>query len=799
MRKIVLYAVAVVSLAVLPSPLAAVNTITHTATYDYSHMTLGTDTLGGVAYATIHYDDMYNGGNPGMPSLPIDYIRFSVPWNATNFTVSATTGNSQIANLGPNVVYPCQPPRLMNDTTPVVITLPDSSTYFSNSYYPSRRVWVVDEGYLAGENHIVTVAVMPISCQHRKIGNNMLNRLRNAQTVQLTLSYELSDSLAMYPIIRRDTMLRQEGFALTQSMVVNPSNVATFAPTDVMMDSLIIVSPGDRGGEITPPIIHDDTISINGGDVILWRDYYPYLIVTTSDLKHTIRRLTALKRQKGFKVMVVTIDEILSDPYANQGDRILQSNGTYAVPYTDDAGKLRQYLRYCYKYHGTQYVLLAGNDLPFRIKDGIPTDWYYSDLNCDFSKDCFDSQRDSCDFYAELNIGRLFAKTPKQIDNYTDKLLNYELNPGHGDYAFLRKAIVTQGRELEVFNNFHYLVTNRLPNVFPYVRLLKEQEDQNFPTGKNIIDSINYNKYGFICSLNHGSPYGINVYGFGCDSGVARHFIWAIDSIRNAVDSETNNGLNNLHNNNYPMIYYSISCQTMPFGYNGATSFGESFTMGKGYGGPVFIGYTTGINNGSAFESLRSLLSYIPAMKYNLGKAYSYSKKGHDGLYLHRCKDEALSQNYLGDPSIEMWSDIPQVYSNVTVTRSDSTITLSGIDSDSTTVVVLSNSSLPITRMSLSSPLKLKVSPNSSIMLYKHNYIPYIAPLLLQKVTLGKSQYVIASDVTAGNLIDTNRTNGDVIVKNGVEYEIEASGTVTLQDGFTVEKGATFAVYPSSF
>ena len=28
---------------------------------------------------------------------------------------------------------------------------------------------------------------------------------------------------------------------------------------------------------------------------------------------------------------------------------------------------------------------------------------------------------------------------------------------------------------------------------------------------------------------------------------------------------------------------------------------------------------------------------------------------------------------------------------------------------------------------------------------------------------------------------------------------LEASGTVTLQDGFNVEKGATFAVYPSSF
>ena len=84
-------------------------------------------------------------------------------------------------------------------------------------------------------------------------------------------------------------------------------------------------------------------------------------------------------------------------------------------------------------------------------------------------------------------------------------------------------------------------------------------------------------------------------------------------------------------------------------------------------------------------------------------------------------------------------------------------------------------------------------------MIYKHDMIPYIAPLLLQNTTLKNSQYVIASDVVAGNSIDSKRMNGDVTVKDGVEYEIEASGTVTLQDGFIVEKGATFAVYPSCY
>lgn len=59
---------------------------------------------------------------------------------------------------------------------------------------------------------------------------------------------------------------------------------------------------------------------------------------------------------------------------------------------------------------------------------------------------------------------------------------------------------------------------------------------------------------------------------------------------------------------------------------------------------------------------------------------------------------------------------------------------------------------------------------------------------------MSKDKYILKC-----NAIDSGRTQGDVTIKSGVEYEIEAYGTVTLQDGFKVEKGATFAVYPSCF
>ena len=155
--------------------------------------------------------------------------------------------------------------------------------------------------------------------------------------------------------------------------------------------------------------------------------------------------------------------------------------------------------------------------------------------------------------------------------------------------------------------------------------------------------------------------------------------------------------------------------------------------------------------------------------------------------------------NLLGDPEFEIWTDTPQEFTNIQVTRSDNRITVLGDNINSATVACYSNDgnwrkTNPLTRVSFTG-----ISPNSTVMVYRHNFIPYIAPLLLQNVDLRVPQYVIASDVIAGNAIDSNRTPGDVTVKNGIEYEIEASGTVTLQDGFKVEKGATFAVYPSCF
>ena len=801
MRKILKTITIVASLLLLPQSTTAVNTIIYTANYDYAGFTLGSDTLGGVTYRTVNYPGLYNGGEPGAPSLPIDYIRFSVPYNATNFGVNAVLKNNLIQDIGNKMVYPCQQSRMMDDTTDWAITPPDSSIYYSNAYYPSRNAWVVDEGFLAGENHIVTVAVMPISYLHRTIGAVEVNQLKKAQSVRLTLTYDLSDTLAMYPIIRQDSTLRQEGYSLTRSMVANPQNVEAYAPVEMTVDSLLFINPG-RGGDgtndVIPPMdttgISTDTISHYGGE--LQHEEYPYLIVTTQELAHAVRRIAALKRQKGYSVKVVTMDQVMSDPFAAQGDLVRKSDGSLEVAFDDPAGKLRQFLKKYYRLYGTKYVLLAGTDVPYRIHNGYHAhgDLYYSELNSDWRSGPIDNR-------PELYVGRLLGNNPNQFDNYTDKLLRYEMNPGNGNPSYLIRALYTESVDFIGYLSEMMINLNRF---YPDSRLIQENNTYDHPTGCEVIDSINTNLFGLFCTFNHGAPTCIRTCGI--PNQTPLHFLWGIDSIKvlynTHEDLEVGNGLNKLNNKYYPMIYYSPSCMTIPYykvpGCEVDINYGESFTMGKDYGGPVYIGNSQDINNELSHELTIRFSEEVKRGHYILGEADALSKVDlNHGLRIYG----SIYHNYLGDPSLNLWTGIPHRYTNITAYLTDSTITVSGNEcTDSTIVSIVDNNDrVQSCLLRSGSVIFSNTNPNAMITLHKHNNIPYLIPMLLQNITLTRSQYIIAGDVIAGYSIDSNRTSGNVIIQSGIDYEIEASGEVRLEGGFKVEKGAKFVINPSCF
>ena len=795
MKKKCIFPVALAAAMLVPlltSAAGALNRITYTASYNNNGLTIGTDTLGGVTYATISYEGLYNGGEPGMPSLPIDYLKFSVPYNATNFTVTATTRwASQNLNY---LVYPCQSPWMIGSPVPPIV-LPDTSAYYSGNSYPSQMAWIADEGFLAGENHIVTVAVMPFRYKHTT-NSDVLSRAINCV---VTLRYDLSDSLAMSPIVRKDSLLREEGYLLTQSMVVNPGQVNNFAPTQTInpgIDSTGLIQGGIGGNEINgggyggpepidsllpPPGV--DTTGFSTGE-LLTDLKYPYVIVTTPELKHAVRRIAALKRQKGYSVKVVTIDEVMHDSIASRGDYV---NGH--IVETDSAGVLRQYLRKCFSKEGTQFVLLVG-DIPYRIISGLEfprlTDLYFSDLSANWAYMVTDR-------FPELFVGRVPANQlgsnhVEQINNYTDKLFRYELNPGKGDYSYLGRALFSEGRQ---FSGYLDDVKDSLYSIYQNPVIINDYQgnNSNHPTGKDVIDALNSNPVGFISIFNHGDTARTRVYG--SQNQVDNlFFVYANRSM------SFGNGLNCLKNKNYPMIYYSPSCVTMPFDNKHKLSFGESFITGKDYGGPVYIGYTRAVDPYQGKDMATAFAKKIKDGYVKLGIATALSKIE----YNLDTFEASFILGCFGDPEVELWTGIPQVYSDISIIRTDNSFIITGLPTEATIVAYLNKHFLVKTQNVMSSSITINdVLPNSPIMLYQHNYIPYIAPLILQNYNIKGSQYIITNELTAGNSIDSNRINGDVVVKSGAIYEVEASGIVRLEDGFKVEKGATFAVYPSCF
>ena len=761
MRKIVLYAVVVALLAVLPIPFASAGTITHTVTYDPASMTTGTDTLGGVTYTTVHYEGLYNDGIPGMPSLPVDYIRFSVPWNATDFTVEALPMNDVSTNVG-YPVYPCQ-----QHTTPPTLTLPDSAAYYSGTGYPSQKALVVSEGILAGENRIVTVAVLPVTYRHTGTGQSATDVLTVPQAVSVTLGFDLGNNPVLYPVNRRDTVLRNKDYGRVRELVVNPDDVRS------------------------------NSLSQSSGDHQLLRGYYPevpdvvenpltYLIVATPESLKPMRRLAALRRQKGMNVKIVTLSEAVTDPLAGQGD-LIDEDGIPTLIYTDDAGKLRQYIRMHYYYGGTQYVLLAGTGVPDRAGD-----WYYSGMDMDWMT--------YIDYYGELNVGRLLGTQKEQFDNYTDKLLRYELNPGNGDYSYLKKAIATEGVCYPGDGRSGCLspTFTTITQVFPVPGEIEVY-------GCDVIDSINTNHYGLMTSFNDAYPTGINLYAD--DDDLECHYIWAIDSVKVAPgvnDNETGNGLNLMDNKDYPMVYLSFFGQTIPYsnpsGFGSCINYGESFTTGKDYGGPAYLGMTQDLSvNDLSAPLAQSFQTELTGQHTVLGQALVKAKSS---LQPNNTNYESVmtASNLLGDPALDFWTDLPQSSSAITVSRTDNSMTVTGLPTGVITVAYHSNDGETGLKVTSASTITLNdVSPNSTVMVYRHNFIPFIAPLVLQNTDLENSQYVIADDVMIGYDVDSGRTSGNVSVKNGADYEIEASGDVTIPSGFEVELGASFSVYRSTF
>ena len=772
--------------------------LTHTVTFDRNLLSIDTTVVDRVSYLKIKYLDLWGEGNIGSLELPVHYLRFSVPYNAVDFTVTITEQNT-VTEHYTLPVYPVQPVQPI-DSADIPFVFPDSVVYNSSRYCPISPVQVVNEGFLDGDNHIVTIAVWPIS--YAPANGEMM--FRNSVTIRLDYTLRNGNTtLASAPtpilwaITRQNSRrVHRWGREQTKRLVVNPSQVDGFAPITIA----------------------HATVPLNEATVL---PSYEYTVVTSRALAPAFDRLLGWKRQKGLSAGVVCIEDILACQEFQQGDTLSHIN--------DDAGKLRAYLEHAYKLGPLCYVLLAGDYSVLPIRYGyredynpmypldniykIPTDLYFSDLNGDWDLNknhCYgEPNADQIDHYPEIFVGRLLCTAPQEIKNYTEKLLRYERNPGNGDYSYLKKAFYFQSDDPQE-NNEADTVKRAWGLTFSEHKIMQEEPsfDANKttgPTGKQVIDEMN-NRYGFFSWHGHGAPSYIIVSNNAQIN--SNRVITAFQNVNSGnFIQESGHGLDCLTNHDYPAIAYSISCTSTPFDIYGSCdipyNIGSSFTVAGLYGGPAFLGNTReGFYRN--YASVRLEKAFVNLIKTDncIGTAEALSK-----VYLNDHKDQVndpgvdvahrviLAHHLIGCPEFSMWTDIPSVYSGVSVTRTDHSITVSGAGIAGSKVAITSGADRqPEVKEATSTNITFtNVSPNSVVTVYKNNAIPCVAPLYLQNDTLDASQYFLVSDIHIGRAVDANRSEGNVVIESG-SLTFESSGDVWIGDGLVIKDGAALVI-----
>ena len=736
-----------------------------TKTVHFSHSELKCDTItggDGQVYSILSYPQLDREEKKGYPLLPVKYISVTLPYTADDISLGIKQSNVTIHALNKKL-FPVQEPEhtILEKVEEKFISC-DKSIYESASSYPSKPARITEISCAGHGDRYVVIAIYPA------VYSPIENQYDFCEDIELTISYNHSSQRAQ------------------------------------------ILARGSQTVDIGIP-------------------FYEYCVITSQNLKNAFSRLVAWKRQKGLNAGIVCVEDILNN------NNIV---GDVVSTIYDDAGKIRQYLQYAYASGTTKYVLFGGNNqvLPIRYGtkedkpsyietipeyDHIPTDLYFSELNSNWRYDNdyhYGEPCDLLDYGSELAVGRLLCTTSEDVQNYTDKLFRYEMNPGNGYTDYLKRAFYVQGTEWKGMHQADSLAKN-IMDIFPDTVRYEEKPDNDthptWPSGDDVITAMR-SHFGYLNWLCHGTPYSFTVRFIQRQLRCAVKSIYGIAIPASAIDTdhpdfepESFNGLDKLNNKLYPMIAYSSSCFCCPFDtYSDFTehpNIAQSFTMGKDYGGPAIIGNT---RESSLLNAFRLQKRFDPKMKtMSIGDALVKAKQEYNDGDKHWMN---LSTNLIGCPELKIWTDTLRSF-NATLEEEDGTLFL-----------YLNNPNVNYANIHFrditSSPESLAMESkyanyggrvntqndflNNLVTITESNVRPQILPLYLQDTELQGTHYLITKDVYCGSDVTEASygytDDGSVTFISGSDYTFEKNGKMIFTKNVKIEQGAKLKIVNSN-
>lgn len=666
----------------------------------------------------------------------------------------------------------------------------------NSTLFPTANAVIVQDGYKNGDIHLVHVAVYPF------IYNSELKQLTFAESIEVTLADAKGGQF--------------------KSKAAN-TYTSTLRPLKKLnLSSYIKVNSLDMQSMSTPTVG-------NGLPV------YEYAVITSKRLAPAFDKIIGLKKQKGLDAGVVCIEDIKSDPAFSKGDTISNIN--------DEPGKLRAYLMACRQSRGgDMYVLLGGSldiiPVRYAYEDSdytndykiiycpnttklttlhpyanfLPTDWYYTDLNGNWNKNQNkdfgeDDEKSYIDFNPDIYVGRICCKNKEEVDNYTYKLIKYEMNPGNGDFSYLRNLLSIQADQMQNFQQSEN-AWKECQKYFDYHKSFQEMPSHyslntTSPSGSEIINELNTTNYGFFNIHCHGGIFGSAVRTKEYDSWEGNAIVSMKDIINNyrTWAKEDGNSIDRLTNYDYPMIGYSMGCDLIPYDNmllhvrerknknddiklpSNYYNFGDSFTIGGTYGGPAFISNTRYGIVGPSFNQEKIFLQLL-GMNWSLGCIRAATQTLYNENY--HCR---LTNNLLGCPEFKMWINTPQIIN----------YTLSS-DTSSASNTITCNKGINAYCIDIANGQVYELTENESndnrTFSYKqHNVvttligrscIPSIMDLSLNDVTIMSNGYYFVNNIVSPK----SQTASSTIKITDAHITFDVSGSIDVHQPIVIDNGA---------
>jgi len=462
-------------LAALPAA-AAPPAIEHELRYDarrFSVVERGGETWVDMQGATREF-------TPGRPDLPLIGEPIELPDDVRVTGVEVISLGTAL--LSDKVRVPSAA-KAVPGLGPIVRTPPDPAFFGRSGFAPvSSQATLGYEGFMRGK-HVAWLSVSPTRWDP---ASGRLERITR-MTVRLTLEpYHSPDA------IHRERVVQE----WEDGPFGGPHTVAAARRPDVRPE----------------PFAAQQLPSVLGSPV-------QYLIITSDALAGEFQRLADWKTQSGVPAVVRTLSFVRQQyPFG-----------------TDDADRIRQFIRDAYSRWSTKWVLLGGDTdvIPYRMiyttffsGENIPCDMYFSCLDGTWNADGDSSygegyynvnqQGDACDLLPDVYVGRAPVTTVTDVQRFVNKTFQYERTPV-GDYEhmvqFFAEVLFPQpwspGQATSL--DGAELVEEVLPslNSNPGIHYLRQYE--NYTDSRWTPGSLQETKEAVIDSLNVGYNMAVHV------------------------------------------------------------------------------------------------------------------------------------------------------------------------------------------------------------------------------------------------------------------------------------------------